>query len=415
MPSSAAWYTTPYYQPVNMNLHPYQTFPIEILCEIFLQSLSSSPFDDHEPQENGDIIMSYPSSRMTTPFTLSGVCRFWREIVRRDPRLWSSVYLVATPNKAEQQAHLLEDWLSLTGTSSLTIEIDCSHDENEHWYPDDTERASPLLRAILEYSSQIVTFRTRLPPSCLHIPTNSPDPLFTDLSSLSIVPLDGGNEEDEGTNDIGLFQEAFKLRQVVVQEIVFEQLTIPWENLTKVTTMIMYMEDCIKILRAASERVEDCSFEGILCSEHNIAPIPIILPRLNRLRLEFTDIDSSQDLITQIITAPELKFLEYLSQHNQPFPVNDFVSCTERSGCALTTLIISRAHMTVDDLRNCLGRVALSVEHLLLDLTSDEGDHITMLAPSRQVVARSFPRLQTCLLKGPTTLIHSPFEVAYLS
>lgn len=415
MPSSAVWYTTPYYQPVNMNLHSYQTLPDEILCEIFLRSLSSSPFDDHESQEDGDIIMSYPSSRMTTPFTLSAVCPLWREIVRRDPRLWSSVYLVATPNKAEQQAHLLEYWLSLTGTSSLTIEIDCSHDENEHWNPDDPERVSPLLRAILEHSSRIVAFRTRLPPSCLHIPTNSPDPLFTNLNSLSVVPLDGGNEEDEGTNDIGLFQEAFKLRQVVVREIVFEQLTIPWENLTKVTTMSVYMEDCIKILRATSERVEDCSFEGILCSEHNIEPIPIILPRLNRLRLEFTEIDASLDLITQIITAPELKTLEYLTQDNDDFPVDDFVSCIQRSQCRLTTLAIIRPCMTVGELQICLGQVALSVEYLVLDLTSDVGDPFFTTDTTPQVLVPSFPRLGRFTFKGPTSIIHSFVELAYLS
>lgn len=418
MSSSAVWYNTTPHQFVNMNLPSlYQILPNEILCQIFWLSLSDSPFEEPEPQENSDIEMSLPVSMMTTPFTLSTVCHLWREIVRGHPRLWTSVYLVAAPDRAEQQAHLLHEWLSLARGLPLTIEIDCYDDQ---WFPDDSESALNLLQVILLHSARITAFRTRLPPSCLspHPEHNIHNPHFTNLTTLSIVPLDGENEEGGDIDVIKIFQGALKLQQVEIREVVFEQLTIPWRNVTKVTAMNVYLEDCVKILRATSESVEECIFEGIQYPTQNLEHNPITLPRLNLLHLDFKELDVSQDLITQIITAPQLKTLEYTTQGNDAFPVEEFVLCTERSGCALTSLAIIQSCMTVEDLQTCLTPVAPSLECLELELTSELEDHTIVAIPSPQVLVHSFPRLRKFNFKGPPTIAQSFLEfleTVYLS
>lgn len=389
--------------------------PIEIVCRIFLASLSDSPFNEFKRDDYGDILMSFSASRMTTPFTLGAVCRRWRAIAFREPLLWHSVYLVAVPHKAGRQAHLLGDWLARSGNLPLTIEIDCSNDDSKNWFPDDQDEALTLLATVFKYSTRCTTFRTRLPPACLLLPPrhfNIPDPQFSNLTTLSVVPRGlSFEDEDEDVDIIDLFKDAGNLQQVDIHEVEFRQLTISWVNVVKVTTTVS-LNDCIKILRAAPN-IEECEFNGITFFGDDFDTTPILSPRLHTLVLDFGELYSTQDHITHILTAPNLRKLEYITQHKDDFPVQNFVSFVERSQCHITDLTIQNPSMSVADVQACLIRpeVAPSLQNLYLKLLSDEENSIVTLKPPRQIMFNAFPSLQASTFSGPATTIYPFFNI----
>lgn len=354
--------------------------------------------------------MTLATSRMTTPLTISAVCRDWRQAAFSEPRLWNSIYLVAVPYKAKIQAELLRDWLSRSGSLPLTIEIDCSGQDGLQWSADTSTEATTLLLAIFPYSTRCTTFRTRLPPSCLLLPPsqcNVPDPEFINLTRLSVVPqMVQDEEDDEEMYVVPLFQHARNLQHVEISEINFEQLTIPWTKVVKVKTNFVELNDCLRILCAAPN-VDYCAFEGILNSGGPETPItePIFLPRLNLLHLDFGEVNSSGDRITPSITAPDLKILEYVTQHGDSFPAQNFVSFIERSQCNLTDLHIANPSMTAADVYQCLIRVSQSLEYLDLQLPSNANQEFVMYTPHQGVLAQAFPRLLYSKFSGPRTVI----------
>lgn len=405
-------FLNPFVHPQDSFQHYISYLPPELLCRILTLSLSDSAFDRYAILDHGDINVTLATSMMTTPLTVSAVCRYWRNVAFREPRLWNTVYLVACPHKAEIQANLLREWLLRSGDLPLTIEIDCSEQPGRQWSKAYLHETMTLLLAIFPYSTRCRTFRTRLPPSCLLPPSQChiPDPEFANLTTLSIVPdMVTDKEGDEETSVIALFQHARNLQHVEIREIDFERLTISWANVVKVRTTSVSLDNCLRVLRAAPN-VEYCAFEGILRPKKTPHMEPIVLSQLNFLHLYFGQVDSSQDLITRIIIAPNLKILEYVTQDGDDFPVQDFISCMQRSRCNLTVLHIIKPRMTAADVYRCLSQVSRSLEHLNLQLLSNVNGQIVTYKPPRNLLAPFFPRLESSIFSGPITAIYQLFS-----
>ncbi|EKM83494.1 hypothetical protein AGABI1DRAFT_123822 [Agaricus bisporus var. burnettii JB137-S8] len=390
------------------------SLPLEVICHIFQASLTESPFEESQPDEYGNVNMRESASSITTPFTLGAVCRSWRTIAFNDPKLWSAVYLVAVPYRADIQSRLLRDWLNHSKDVGVTIEIDCSCDEEKTWSSSHYREASKLLSPIFEHNSHCTTFRTRLPPDCLLLPppdSNIPDPDFSDLTTLSIVPCELPFEDDgEEISVIDLFQHASRLQKVEINEVALEQLNISWSKVVKVSTTQVSLKDCMEILRAAPQ-LEECVFNNITHFEDHCNLEPIVLPRLSALTLDFREVNISNDHITRVLNAPNLKKLEYLHIHGDTFPAGDFVAFMQRSLCQLTHLSIRNSFMTANALRRILylAQVAPSLEDLYIQLFRSPGtqDNLVTTSPAFHILSPRFPNLASWFFSGPYTTMYS--------
>ncbi|KAF9452583.1 hypothetical protein P691DRAFT_772206 [Macrolepiota fuliginosa MF-IS2] len=384
--------------------------PPELLCKIFLKSLSGSPFYQQQENEYGDVDMTFDTSRMTTPFTLSAVCHQWRMTAFAEPSLWSFVYLVATPRKAKVQAYLLEQWLHRSGTLPLTIEIDTSNDPKKEWSAGFSTSASILLRPVFRHSPRCTTFRTRLPPSCLLPHSQSDYPNFINLTTLTIFPEEIPDAEEEEGEKIELFRHATNLRHIEIREVNFNQLIISWTSVVKVTTSNLGVNDCLHILRSAPH-LEECSFEGILWPEENQITDTILLSGLKTLFLDFGEMETTQDIITRLVTAPNLEVFEYITEDADEFPTQQFGEFVTRSNCSLTYLSIKKPSMTVEEINQCLSQVSRSLEFLSLELLSDADVQMTTFEHPLHVIAGQLPRLKSATFSGPTMVLYPLFNI----
>ncbi|KAF5356233.1 hypothetical protein D9756_004171 [Leucocoprinus leucothites] len=398
-----------------MDRHWTFFLPAELLCRIFYFSLSTSPFNVLVDDEFGDITLSLSLSKMTTPFTLGKVCRYWRYRAWHEPNLWNSVYLVANPLKAAEQATLLREWLLRAGELPLSIDIDCSDDEDRKWTSDFAVKSLLILEPIYEYSSRCISFRTRLPPSCLLLPPRDlpiPDPTFSRLTTLEISPsnLQEGvdDEEVEDLDIVSVFQHSTQLRHLALWELRNEQLDLPWTNLalTTIKTRTVSIYDCLVLLRNAPN-VQECEFMDVTLSEDTDAfHDHLVLPRLNALHLDFTQLGARDDFIFHHITAPSLRNLQYNSVEGRAFPLEAFQLFQQRSHCPLASLEIRGPSMTAHDIRDCLSLVTQSLEQVLVEVRFTTNERILSYKP---VLNNHFPRMRAATFSAPTSIIHALF------
>lgn len=95
---------------------PFFHLPPEICVTIFSFACHKGRLPNDQNQEV-----------VTTPFTISGVCRAWRALAHSVPELWSSALLcvgsMITSRRSRIQAELLRQWLHLAKTLPLSISI----------------------------------------------------------------------------------------------------------------------------------------------------------------------------------------------------------------------------------------------------------------------------------------------------
>ena len=401
--------------------HRTLLLPSELLCRIFYFSLSTSPFGTILRDSYGDITLSLELSKMTTPFILGAVCRYWRYIAFQDPRLWNSIYLVANPLKAAIQAMLLREWLPRTGVLALSIDVDCSNDDHKKWSSEYADQSLLILRPIYEYSFRCTSFRTRLPPSCLLLPPDGlriPDPCFDNLTTLEIAPFsltEGVDDEDsEDLDIISVFQDSRQLRHLTLWEIRNEQLELPWSSLALITisTKTLTLYDCLVLLRNAPN-VEECEFMTVAYSSRfSLGKLPdtsILLPRLYALSLDFTELGSSCDTIFRYIITPNLRKLRYLSQEGRDFPMEKFQLFQDRSKCPLAHLEIKGPAMTTPDILACLKPYAQSLEYIVVEISFEDDDGIMSFQPTR--LDTFFPRIRAAMFSAPLPVFRTLFPL----
>jgi hypothetical protein len=196
--------------------------------------------------------------------------------------------------------------------------------------------------------------------------------------------------------------------------VAFEQLTMSWSNVVKVTTTVVSLKDCIQILRAAP-KIEECVFNNITyLGEDGYNLQPIVLPRLSALTLDFREMNVFDDHITRILTAPNLKKLEYIHIHGDVFPAADFVAFMQRSLCHLADLRIRNSFMSAEALRHVLflDQVALSLEVLYIQLSPPHGimAQLEVPNPAYHILSPVFPRIESWLFSGPSTTMRPFFN-----
>ncbi|KAJ6597145.1 hypothetical protein DFH09DRAFT_904707 [Mycena vulgaris] len=76
-------------------IYPVLSLPFDITSEIFVQCLSDSHEFHGESQSTFDLprASSYTPSALPAPVLLSQICRTWRSIALKTPRLWASFHV----------------------------------------------------------------------------------------------------------------------------------------------------------------------------------------------------------------------------------------------------------------------------------------------------------------------------------
>ncbi|KAF8909254.1 hypothetical protein CPB84DRAFT_1843046 [Gymnopilus junonius] len=91
--------------------------PVELISQIFTVFVHGS-----EDPFLHDYRSEFVKAQCSVPFTLSAVCKSWRQIAFKTPPLWSTVNIyVYSESKLSLQGELLRQWLNRSGQLPLEV------------------------------------------------------------------------------------------------------------------------------------------------------------------------------------------------------------------------------------------------------------------------------------------------------
>ncbi|KAK7052166.1 F-box domain-containing protein [Favolaschia claudopus] len=289
--------------------YPVFTLPNEIVSVVFVHFLPTYP---EPPRFFG------PRS----PFTLTHICRRWREIALTTPELWRAIHLGFGGETAALLAPL---WLERSGCLPLSIRVADS--------PAELLDFQSIFGALIPHRARWEQLDLNLyNPKDLEV-LDGPLPLLRTLS----VYLD-----DHLRNPL-LLQTVPLLRTAVLDDYGLLGLILPWSQLTSLTLRVIYSSKCVPILRQAQNLVS-CTLT--IYGLHNMPDdwIPVLtLPRLETLVFHRDSISYGTELLSFFIT-PALRSLEIgeASVHKKD-PIASLNSFILKSGCTLNELRITWA------------------------------------------------------------------------
>ncbi|KAJ7754824.1 hypothetical protein B0H16DRAFT_1541941 [Mycena metata] len=206
--------------------YPVLTLPAEIISEIFGHFLPVYP---KRP----------PIIGLLSPFTLSQICRTWREIAHSTPRLWRAVDISpSSTSPLERQLHLAKLMLARSGSCLLSVSINSTDGQT----PSVVEVLAPHRWEHLKLGVSLRNF----------------DSIKTTLSSLQTLMLSRNGLDDQGPP---IFLAAPLLRKVTLAGTFFRffndwrSMLIPWSQLLVLTIDDIEVYDCAFVLGSAPNLV----------------------------------------------------------------------------------------------------------------------------------------------------------------
>ncbi|KAG7097886.1 hypothetical protein E1B28_005199 [Marasmius oreades] len=366
-------------------LSPFRHLPVDILREIFIQTLPS----DHFPTR----------SLLQAPLLLTTVCKTWREIALTTPHLWTAIHIYIPQLMAECDidSHLaliqartegVKRWLDRSG--SLPISFSLVIDARPLFYPSRlttphaggllgfpgvvrtkrVEKSIELMEILLKYSPRWEGVCVRLPLVLISrfesLFNKRPPPCsLPELRSLRIaysLPDNAfGDDPHDGRTHMlsSVLQAAPSLRSLhLINDLHHDPLHLPlvWTNLTELVLHLangIFPSQAVDILACTSQMLRKCSMiinvpesDGVIrsafCGE---------LPRLHVLQLTFMTLWRHQPAADAVseelrgvfdhIHATSLTHLSITaSQVPERLPQVPFLKLLERSSCQLKALEI---------------------------------------------------------------------------
>ncbi|KAK7059801.1 F-box domain-containing protein [Favolaschia claudopus] len=317
--------------------YPVLTLPNEIVAEIFLHFLP--PYPDVPP----------PLGALS-PIHLTHICHQWREIALKTPGLWRAIDL--SPRNADRRLLLSLErtisltglWLSRSGNCPLSIHMESDRDP-------------------LSILAPLIPHRDRWEHLTLRLETtqalSSIQGSFPLLKSLDLQF--GSTVSDD---EVVTLQDLPLLSTVVLDDFGIPHISLPWSQLTSITLMWIYSEDCMSILRQTTHLVR-CTLHLWIQHgpENNV--VDLVLPHLETLDVEADDTLHAN--FFQCLVAPALHHLrlpEHLLQPNIIESLNSFIS---RSGCHLDELKITTGSVSRNAYRNAFP----AITDIWVDIDSD--------------------------------------------
>ncbi|KAJ7073096.1 hypothetical protein C8F01DRAFT_1106154 [Mycena amicta] len=309
------------------------------------------------------------SGKPVGPWVLTQICRFWRQCMLDNPKLWSRLQIDGTSSHSQVarryplvalQTHILR-----SGRADLDIDIKFGHmtASDEHW--------SNLMAFVISTSSR---WRTA------SLSWEDSNPLA--LQSISVIvgrpprlrrlELHGNLAIIPPGTGLSSIMRAPNLRHFEISSTgdgPFEYATLPivWNELETLridTKMTIGM--ALAVLRA-TPKLRDCSLINVTSSsapEDDAPPSLIHLTSLTRLHIR-SPLGDSVDALIASIDTPNIEYLVVEA------PTAPFVALIERSHRQLRGLRVDSAHLP-----SVLALVTLSPElvHLEVKTREDAGD-----------------------------------------
>ncbi|KAF8205687.1 hypothetical protein K438DRAFT_1964103 [Mycena galopus ATCC 62051] len=309
--------------------------PPEILAEIFLFCLGGRP-NTPDPTE--------------APLLLCAVCQQWRNIASTTPQLWSSI---SVDLEGDPPFDLVCIWLSRARSTPLSL---C-------WHVYEPLGASFETISALSGQWQDV----ELSGALASLPINGNYPL---LEGLCVYP-------PYCTRPISSFCDAPKLRDVYIPSYA-AMIWLPLHQLVSFRTNSVFIEDCLELLRNASNFV--AARLGIQPYESSALPDTIFpLHQLRSLTLScnYETIDPMVSVaLLKCFKVPTFKTLALGFEYDESNGCNisPFLSLVSQSHFQLHTLTLSLIPTTANDLIKCLKAtptvvdLKLQISYHILDL-----------------------------------------------
>ncbi|KAJ7653686.1 hypothetical protein DFH06DRAFT_524628 [Mycena polygramma] len=280
--------------------YPVLTLPNELVLEIFSHVLPPHPYC---PPVTGE----------DSPNFLAHICHEWRELASATPDLWSSMQLSSDMCSSKGLIHILDIWLERSRDRPLSIAI-------KHY----GASISPgILSALAVHRSRWEELRLTRPGPEFFSTLDGPLPL------LRLLEVDLSDSK-------GFSLPAMpRLHTASLNCVAGLYLSLPWTQLTSLSLEYVSPEECVTILRRASNLVV-C--ELALSVWRNIdANMPdIVLPNLESLL--FCDFKSSEKPHTGYLNTFVVAGLRTLCIPHRFLgtnPVDSLASFIRKSGCDL--------------------------------------------------------------------------------
>ncbi|KXN83253.1 hypothetical protein AN958_01658 [Leucoagaricus sp. SymC.cos] len=266
----------------------HNTFPTELLSEIFLHLIVSPPSSSPTP-----------TNTIHHPLLVSHVCSHWRTAALATPRLWARLFIQLGISKAESQAALVNTWMERSGGCSLTVYV--------FWEDPPFASSHPVLECLLKHS-------VRWKEMFFYLPFNvfrrfgkvaGKVPLLTELSL--------GTDTDTQDIILQMFKSAPKLASLECVNLSPFFFTFPWQNLTNIPIMAVTIEECLSILHQATS-LQKAGFIFLTTSSTTANTTsarglrPIHHPSLTHLSILTSPWDESIDLtpLFPLLSLPKL-------------------------------------------------------------------------------------------------------------
>ncbi|KAK1236445.1 hypothetical protein PQX77_000326 [Marasmius sp. AFHP31] len=334
-------------------LSPFRRFPEDVLREVFLRCLDPYPV----------------RSTRHAPLLLTTICRYWRDIALRTPRLWSSVHVYIPQCWNERQFEALvyarvaglKRWLELSGSTSLYLSVTFPYQGIGANSYETVQSMVKMNRVVVD---MLLQFRSRwkdvrfngVLPAFLAAATALWTEEMPRLECLRITCLKstayGYHTMYEDKTIEGLIRAAPSLHTL---DYSFESydvpsLPIPWGQMTEISLHSnqgsLGAQSALTLISKMAGSLRKCSLWIISTRIEN--NIRIHLPSLEFLELSFQDtrgigaiVDAQVDHFETIkgflnaLTCPSLQHLTVDGE--AAVTESPFVQFFEQSGCNLVT------------------------------------------------------------------------------
>ncbi|KAJ6473280.1 hypothetical protein C8R45DRAFT_1217710 [Mycena sanguinolenta] len=302
---------------LNSVTYPILTLPFEITSAIFVDCLPD--LQDAPP------ILDFSPERLPIPVLLTQICRTWREIAFKIPRIWATFSLRVDEVRGRDHTLLprrLAEWLEKAGSSPLSFILK----RNIHTGP---AASAPLLDPIFALSNRWQNVHVRLSHQDF---VKEQFQLNVRGRLHSLEELRINTKYCSGTTIVTAFELAPRLRSVSLDGLSASVILLPWRQLTHFSSGLINGMDCLHVLRSADSLVE-CKFDLIDGNMDEMALLPKNVT-LQTLHLRGDTVCSD---ILSILTLPSLVELQYdgggVSDYHE-----DFVNFLSRSRPPLSRL-----------------------------------------------------------------------------
>ncbi|KAJ6488357.1 hypothetical protein DFH09DRAFT_379967 [Mycena vulgaris] len=281
-------------------LSPMRRLPPEILGEIFSLVV-------HATFHFGDISEVLPPVTRHAPWLFTRICRYWSAVALSTPALWSMIFMHLDRVGERGAVPLAKLCLQRSANVPLTLKIfeEAGHESHpvldailsssERWQKAEISMASPLLRQIIAIRGRLSALTTVLVTIDLAADVDTIDQEFWDV--FAVAP--------KLTSLYALFWD--------VRGFCCASFSLPWHQLTRLSTTFTSNTEALSTLRKLSKIVE-CTFaftkNEILPRDTSIVHLPHLRILVLQIETEHEDlVDQHHTSLLDFLKAPRLESL----------------------------------------------------------------------------------------------------------